>query len=390
MPRDAPCRAPLRAPPARARSTCCQLPPPRPLSLPPTSPPFCSVRHNEFSRRGEKTKPCVVPALPTVCGPLPALGVGDTRGRRMRAGSPTLRETFSARGPGRRCPFPAPARQFGPYGGAAAGAGRGPWRLRARPMGARLGSRGESSPPGQARRRRGCRWVVVKYIYLLLATLLCSPPLPSPPVHLPASPAPLPLRFHRTLRAQRLRVPPAEPAAGPQGCGARGPRAAAPRRPPTAAGGGEPSRAPRAPRRPQTKSAATGSARPRTRRPPTDGRRRLSWLRTAPCPALAGGSALTGPDALSLRAMRNLLRIGAASAESRAVRCAIMRGEQRGVSAARGERSANKHFSHSLFSQQRSGRKIQFGLLMNKARIICSYLRFEISSARLYCISRFK
>lgn len=246
MPRDAPCRAPLRAPPARARSTCCQLPPPRPLSLPPTSPPFCSVRHNEFSRRGEKTKPCVVPALPTVCGPLPALGVGDTRGRRMRAGSPTLRETFSARGPGRRCPFPAPARQFGPYGGAAAGAGRGPWRLRARPMGARLGSRGESSPPGQARRRRGCRWVVVKYIYLLLATLLCSPPLPSPSVHLPVSPAPLPLRFHRTLRAQRLRVPPAEPAAGPQGCGARGPRAAAPRRPPTAAGGG--GTEPRAPR----------------------------------------------------------------------------------------------------------------------------------------------
>lgn len=218
MPRDAPCRAPLRAPPARARSTCCQLPPPRPLSLPPSPPPFCSVRHNEFSRRGEKTKPRVVPALPTVCGPLPALGVGDARGRRLRAGSPTLRETFSAQRPRRRCPFPAPAPRNGPYGGAeaGAGAGRGPWRLRARPMGARLGSRGESSPPGQARRRRGCRWVVVKYIYLLLETLLCSCPPPAPPARTPRC------RFASTAQASATVAGAARRAR----CGAEGMRSA--------------------------------------------------------------------------------------------------------------------------------------------------------------------
>lgn len=351
VPRSAPPR-PVPAPPAASSP----LPAPSPsLPLP---PPFCSVRHNEFSRRGEKTKPRVVPALPTVCGPLPALGVGDARGRRLRAGSPTLRETFSAQRPRRRCPFPAPAPRNGPYGGAeaGAGAGRGPWRLRARPMGARLGSRGESSPPGQARRRRGCRWVVVKYIYLLLETLLCSCPPPAPP---PAHPVAASLPPHK--RVQRLRVPPAEPAAGPRGCGARGPRAAAPRRPPTAAGGGEPSGAPRAPRRPQTKSAATGSARPRTRRPPPHGRRRLSWRRTAPCPALVGGSARTGRAALSLRAVRNPLRSGAADAASRAVRCGIVRGERRGVGAARGERSANKHFSDSLYFYS-SDRRVKHNL----------------------------
>lgn len=104
---------------------------------------------------------------------------GDEGGSSYRGAEPSqLRQLSGApRGGPRPRPPPALPRTLPPARGGAGGRGGGGAVRGAagRPAanGARPGSRGESSAPGQRLAGpRCCRWVAVKYIYLLLAALL--------------------------------------------------------------------------------------------------------------------------------------------------------------------------------------------------------------------------